>query len=114
MGYIHPECASAVEPVLARIEASLETLAHHPGLGRSGRAGGTRELLVLGTAFILAYRHKTDRLEILALVRGARRWPDTFGLASFPWKWELPGSATGIRNSKLYYSDKAVAAALEP
>jgi plasmid stabilization system protein ParE len=78
LDYIHSERASAAEPVLSRIEASLETLSHHPELGRAGRVGGTRELLVMGTPFLLAYRKKADRLEILAIIHGALRWPENF------------------------------------
>ena len=78
LDYIHSERASATEPVLSRIEASLETLSQHPELGRAGRVGGTRELPVMGTPFLLAYRKKADRLEILGLIHGARRWPENF------------------------------------
>ena len=78
LDYIHSERPSATASVLSRIEAALETLSHHPELGRAGRVGGTRELLVIGTPFLLAYRKKADRLEILALIHGARRWPETF------------------------------------
>jgi toxin ParE1/3/4 len=78
LDYLQSERASAIGPVLARIEASLQALLHHPELGRAGRVGGTRELLVIGTPFILAYRKKAERLEILAFIHGARRWPESF------------------------------------
>lgn len=52
-------------------------LAANPRLGRLGRVRGTRELVVGGTEYIVAYRI-TDSVEILAVVHGARDWPTTF------------------------------------
>jgi toxin ParE1/3/4 len=50
----------------------------HPYLGRPGRVANTRELVVTSTPFIVAYRVVSDRIEILAVFHGARRWPDSF------------------------------------
>jgi len=40
----------------ARTRASVERLAEHPHLGRPGREPETRELIVAGTPYIIAYR----------------------------------------------------------
>jgi len=40
------------------------------------RLAGTRELVVPGTTFIIAYRVKAGRVDLLAVVHGARRRPD--------------------------------------
>ena len=68
---------AAVE-VMRRIREAAAILASHPGLGRSGRVDGTRELVVAGTPYILPYREKAGRVEVLGVIHGARRWPDTF------------------------------------
>jgi toxin ParE1/3/4 len=46
-------------------------------IGRQGRVGGTRELVVQGTPYIVVYRVHDD-VEILAVVHGARKWPESF------------------------------------
>jgi toxin ParE1/3/4 len=40
-----------------------------------GRLTGTRELVVSGTPFIVPYRVKHERLELLAVFDGRRQWP---------------------------------------
>ena len=49
-----------------------------PYLGRAGRVTGTRELVMSRTPYIVAYRIHADVLEVLAVVHGARRWPERF------------------------------------
>lgn len=63
-----------VERLLDRTEALLS---RNPMIGRVGRVPSTRELVISGTTYIVAYRI-TDRVEILAVVHGAREWPDDF------------------------------------
>lgn len=46
----------------------------NPDVGRQGRVAGTREWIIPGTSYIIAYRVRT-RIEILAVVHGAREWP---------------------------------------
>ncbi|MBI5208585.1 MAG: type II toxin-antitoxin system RelE/ParE family toxin [Elusimicrobia bacterium] len=75
-GYIAEENPSAALRVVERIEKAVDALRLHPEIGRPGRVGGTRELVITGTPFIVAYRIKDERLEVLAVIHGARRWPD--------------------------------------
>ncbi|WP_322030556.1 type II toxin-antitoxin system RelE/ParE family toxin [Paraburkholderia sp. J76] len=60
-----------------RISASVRRLRHFPNLGRVGRVGGTRELVVESTPFVLAYRYANESLTILRVLHSSRRWPDT-------------------------------------
>ncbi|HCU24030.1 MAG TPA: type II toxin-antitoxin system mRNA interferase toxin, RelE/StbE family, partial [Deltaproteobacteria bacterium] len=39
---------------------------------------GTRELIIVGTSYLVPYRVKKDRIEILAVMHGSRRWPENF------------------------------------
>lgn len=70
--------AAAYKLANALIERASVVLSNHPLGGRVGRATGTRELPVTGTPYIVVYRVH-DRVEILAVVHGARRWPESFG-----------------------------------
>jgi len=58
-----------------RIGAQVETLLQHPRLGRPARRPGTRELVISHTPFIVVYRIKGLRIELLRLLHGAQQWP---------------------------------------
>jgi len=76
--YVAAENPSAGHAVMARIESAVNVLRAHPEIGRSGRVEGTRELIISGTPFIVAYRIARNRVEVLAVIHGARRWPTNF------------------------------------
>ena len=59
---------------LRELLAGIEALFQHPEMGRSGRVTATRELVL--PPFMIAYRLRRGTLEILAIIHGARRWPD--------------------------------------
>ena len=67
---------SEAKNMLARIFSAAELLESYPGAGRSGRVPGTRELVIVPTPFLIAYRIRSGKIEILALLHGARKWPD--------------------------------------
>lgn len=58
-----------------RIARQVEQLMHQPSLGRPGRVQGTRELVISRTPFIVVYRVRDDRVELLRLLHGAQQWP---------------------------------------
>jgi toxin ParE1/3/4 len=68
----------AADLMLERIFSTVELLESHPELGRSGRITITRELVLHPLPFLLAYRVRRNKIEILALLHGARKWPPTF------------------------------------
>lgn len=76
--HVAAENEDAADAMMRRIRDCVAILASHPGLGRDGRVEGTRELIVAGTPFIVPYREKSDRIEVLAVMHGVRRWPETF------------------------------------
>lgn len=53
-------------------------LSDNPFIGRVGEIAGTRELVVPGTPYIVAYRVLETRVEVLFVQHGAREWPETF------------------------------------
>ncbi len=73
--YLREDNPSAAVRTLDAIAEGVSRLAVHPFRGRIGRAARTRELVILRTPYIVAYRVRGDSLEILAVIHGARRWP---------------------------------------
>ncbi len=58
-----------------RIAHQVGQLVQHPKMGRVGRKQGTRELVISRTPFIVVYRLKGERIELLRLLHGSQRWP---------------------------------------
>jgi toxin ParE1/3/4 len=67
-----PSAALAVDGALSK---QLNLLQEFPEMGRSGRVAGTRELVVQGTPFIVAYQVRKDSVRILRILHGAQLWP---------------------------------------
>ena len=77
--YVANDNATAADRLLLRIIESVGRLASYPLAGREGRVKGTRELVVVDTPYIVDYRIKSkNTIQILAVLHGKRRWPDTF------------------------------------
>lgn len=76
--YIADGNPAAGARIRAMIRNAVEQLAVYPNLGRSGRVEGTRELVIAGTPYIVVYRVLSNRLRILAVIHGSRRWPQRF------------------------------------
>ena len=71
----NPAAASRlVNDILDRTDTLLSD---NPEMGRPGRIAGTRELVLPGTSDVVAYRLR-EAVEILAVMHGAREWPDKF------------------------------------
>lgn len=69
--------SSPAHQTVLRIIQVIEHLADHPHLGRPGRIADTRELVISGTPYIVPYRVRDDVVEVLRILHGAMRWPDT-------------------------------------
>jgi toxin ParE1/3/4 len=74
---------SADHPIAAieqgdEIEAQIALLEDHPRMGRPGRVKGTRELVIVRSPFIVAYRIKGKTVQILRVLHGAQQWPERF------------------------------------
>ena len=69
---------AAAHHMCDRIERRVAQLRDHPQIGRPGRVAGTRELVVAGTPYVVAYRVVGARVDVLAVLHSARRWPVTF------------------------------------
>jgi toxin ParE1/3/4 len=76
--YISRDSRAAAQRMVAAIEEATQLLARHPAVGRPGRVEGTRELVVAGTPYIIPYRVRAGRVEILRVFHAARKWPPKF------------------------------------
>lgn len=61
--------------VASRILKAVDLLQSHPDIGRPGRALGTRELVVPDTPYVIPYRVRRERLELIAVFHGRQKWP---------------------------------------
>ena len=76
--YLAQDNATVAGATVDRVFSAIEALERHPEMGRNGPVPRTRELLVTGTPFVVAYRIRKHGIEILAVLHGARRWPERF------------------------------------
>jgi toxin ParE1/3/4 len=74
--YVERESPAAALALWDAIESRIEFLVQHPHSGRPGRIGGTRELIISHTPYVVGYRIAGNTLTILRVIHGARRWPD--------------------------------------
>jgi toxin ParE1/3/4 len=73
--YIAMDNPRAAAEIASRILEAAARLAANPHIGRSGRIVGTRELVIPGTPYIVPYRVKGERLELIAVFHGRQKWP---------------------------------------
>ncbi len=73
--YIAEDNPTAAISVKERIEQAATHLSANPRMGRQGRIDGTRELVVSGLPYVIPYRLRFGRVEILDVIHAARRWP---------------------------------------
>jgi addiction module RelE/StbE family toxin len=76
--YIANENPNAARRLLVEIKEQALILIDNPQIGRAGRVEGTRELVLAATNYILPYRIKDQKVQILAVFHGARKWPESF------------------------------------
>jgi len=77
--YVAADNANAADRLLLRITRAVNLLSSHPHAGREGRVKNTRELVIPGTPYIVAYRIKSpSTIQVLAVLHGKRRWPERF------------------------------------
>jgi toxin ParE1/3/4 len=73
--YIEKDSEQNAALVAKRILKAVDLLQSHPEMGRPGRVVGTRELVVPGTPYLIPYRVRRERLELIAVFRGRQKWP---------------------------------------
>lgn len=74
--YIEADSPRAAIAIDDRIRSQVNGLAQFPEIGRLGRVAGTRELVIVRTPHIAAYRIVGDTMRVLRILHGARQWPE--------------------------------------
>jgi addiction module RelE/StbE family toxin len=75
--YIAERNPAAAFRLVNAIFDRIQHLSTTPEIGRPGRIRGTRELVLPDIGYVIAYRVR-DNVEILAVMHGAREWPNEF------------------------------------
>jgi addiction module RelE/StbE family toxin len=80
--HLHDDIADdnpdAARKMVSRIREATSRLRRNPYIGRAGRVSGTRELVIAGTPYIVVYCIEGQQVQIVAVLHGAQRWPDSF------------------------------------
>jgi toxin ParE1/3/4 len=76
--YILPDDPAAAQRLVDVIREAVQMLADHPHIGRVGRVVDSRELVIPGTRYIVAYQVLGDTVIILRVLHGVQRWPERF------------------------------------
>ena len=74
--YIAQNNPRAATDIAAKVLESVERLLNFPASGRPGRIPNTRELVIPGTPLVIPYTVTDRGVEIIAVLHGARRWPE--------------------------------------
>ncbi len=78
-GSIETDNPAAAARVVLEIIDQVETLLpEYPAMSRPGRVPGTRELVIGGIPYVVAYRVRDGALELLRVLHTSRRWPSRF------------------------------------
>jgi len=74
--YIEKDKPKAAKNVVKRILEAVELLPEQTEIGRPGRISGTRELVVIGTPYVVPYRISGEDIQLLRVFHGAMKWPE--------------------------------------
>lgn len=74
-GYYGPLNPTATLAILDRVADAEATLGEYPFFGRTGRVSGTREVVVVGTPFILVYTVSESSVTIIRVLHTRQKWP---------------------------------------
>ena len=75
--YIAEHSPGAAARVVNEIHSKTGCLlSTNPFIGRPGEIRGTRELVITGTPYIVAYRVTDTQIEVVFVQHGAKQWPD--------------------------------------
>jgi toxin ParE1/3/4 len=75
--YIADDNPAAAHRMVSRIREAASHLRRSPQMGKRGRVANTRELVIAGTPYIIVYAVQGEEMQIVAVIHGARKWPDS-------------------------------------
>ncbi|KAF0249263.1 MAG: RelE/StbE family addiction module toxin [bacterium] len=75
--YIAENNPEKARNIVRKIRSAISNLSKQPAMGRLGRVQGTKELVIVGTPYLIVYRIQQQNIEILRVLHGAQKWPPT-------------------------------------
>lgn len=76
--YLAQENPQAAAALVVEADEFTRLLSRHPDMGRPGRVPGTRELVLPHFPYVIPYRVREQRVEILHVLHTSRKWPPGF------------------------------------
>ncbi len=76
--YIAEDNPKAAKKMISRIGEAADKLKKYPHMGKAGRVTNTRELVIAATPYIVVYVINGQTIQIVSVIHGAMRWPDSF------------------------------------
>jgi addiction module RelE/StbE family toxin len=76
--YIARDNLTAAHRVISALRQQAQALPLHPQIGKPGQVEGTREQVHGRYPYIIAYRIRSDEIQILGIVHSSRKWPEDF------------------------------------
>jgi toxin ParE1/3/4 len=70
--FIEYDRPKAAREIALRISRAVARLTRHPQLGRRSHLPGVRDLVVAGTSYLVPYRLRGDRVELLRVLHAKR------------------------------------------
>ena len=71
--YVARDSGAAARRIAMAVHEQLSLLLDFPQLGRPGSEKGTRELALIPLPYLVVYRVREDRIEILSIWHGAQK-----------------------------------------
>jgi plasmid stabilization system protein ParE len=75
--YIADDNPAAARRMVSRIREAASHLRRSPQMGKRGRVANTRELVIAGTPYSIVYAIKGEEIQVVAVIHGAQKWPDS-------------------------------------
>ena len=73
--YVERDNPKAAAELARRILQATARLTKHPEMGRRGKLPGTRELIVSRVPYVILYRIREGRIDLLRVLHAMRRYP---------------------------------------
>jgi toxin ParE1/3/4 len=73
--YLEEDSAKVASSLITLILKSIQQLRKFSALGRFGKVKGTRELIIPKAQYIVVYREKNLRVEIIRVLHTTQKWP---------------------------------------
>lgn len=74
--YLLEKSPNLVITTMESVFTSVLELRQFPRRGRPGRKKGTRELVLTRLPYLVVYEVVDERIRVLRVLHGARRWPE--------------------------------------